>query len=261
MSDNENNIKFIENVSKEETYMSDHENKNSSFVNIFEENQENVNLLGNKHKISISDDILVTKDTKTQNIKFKTLKNSKEEYEKINKKLTNIAGIIETKFDKNRKIKEEKNKNSCLECKMESFKFYENFITPNFIQSLNTNEILLKNFHKKNFNDYLNFDDNRNIKNQQHREYLIDIDDILEMDNPDYNKQNSKIEKEMNMTKLNAFDENPFKYNIFKKILTSKKKVESENYLISTLLSTSNLLFNEEVKKFSLKNNKNLDIK
>jgi len=255
MSANEKSKKSIKNnkIKKEDLPLSENENRNTSYDITDEDNQENFNLKGN---------CKCNKDLKEKENKSKTMnknqkiKDSIEEYEKINKKISLLAELIENKYEsKERANKEKLKKQQAVNINKENnFKFYPEYITPNFIQSINKNEVFLSDLKKKNLSDFTEKEkENKNINygNKKNKgDELIDIDDILEMESFDFKNNNStKIitpEETKIQSKLGS-EENPFRKNFAKHFSNDKKRFIYENKLVKNLSSFSSLLQNDDV--------------
>jgi hypothetical protein len=259
MSANEKSKKSIkDNKSKKEDLpLSENENRNTSNNLTEEDNQENFNLKGNckcnkdlkeKEKEKENESKTLTKNQK--------IKDSIKEYEKINKKISLLAELIENKFEsKERANKEKLKKQQAFNLKKENnFKFYPQYITPNFIQSINKNELFLSDLKKKNLSDYTEKEnENKNINNRNKKnkgDELIDIDDILEMENLDYKNKNSTniiTPEETKIQSKSGSEENAFRKNFAKHFSNDKKRFKYENKLVKDLSSFSSLLQNEDV--------------
>ncbi len=209
----------------------------SETINLNEENVENLNILGNGNQS------LKNYESKPTNKEFNISisdKNSIYEYEKINKKLSILAELIENKFDNTNQEKiltpnEEKkcnlknnisneikvNNNDMKYLNNDKFKFYENFITPNFVQSIKTNEIYLLQIQREKITDFLEGGNNIENKIEKNGNDLINIDDILEIELKENNKN---ISYQIENNKKVLFEEDPFKKNYSDKFSNHKGK-------------------------------------
>lgn len=246
---------------RDEKPTSDGENRNTSFDYIDEENQENFNLMS----CCMCNSELKESDFDKENIenkgsnKIQKAKDSINEYEKINKKLSFLAELIENKFESKEKTKSKDKAMKSQSAKVNrknDFVFYPPFITPNFILSLDKKDLFLSNFDRKNLSDFTETDTNKNdnkIKEKNGNE-LIDIDDILEMENFDFrskmNTNRGGIQEEVKTQTKTGFDENPFRKNFAVQFSNDKRRFKFENKLVKDLSSYSSLLQSEIVSLF-----------
>lgn len=181
-----------------------------------------------------------------------TICNSMVEYEKINKKISQLAELIETNYEKN-KIKLLKNQNTNEEIFVDSLpeqnKFINKIFNPNDIQSIKSQNLYLNNFQSKKYSEF--FDNNEQQGNEKvNGNELIDIDEILEMEvDNHYDKKikNSQEKKPSTSHLQETLSEEAFQKGFSIKFSNDKKRINFENCLVSSLSSLSQMLWSGNV--------------